>query len=259
VKRTIRSLAYSGNRFECPFCGGRFRKLLPAGLDSPVLARQNVVGGSRRSNAMCPRCSSLDRERLIYLYLLNKTDVFAIRTNQDIRLLHIAPEKNLQKVLVSFSNIRYVSADIDSPLATTRIDVTDIGFKDDTFDAILCSHVLEHVPNDLKALSELLRVSKPGAWAILQVPISLSLPSTYEDPSIAAPEERMRQFGQSDHVRIYAKDYKNRLESAGFSVEVYSFAKEYGKAAARKYGLTEEEELYICSKPNQQSRCPGRR
>jgi len=241
------ALLYIGNEFECPFCGGHFRKLLPGGLDLPVLKEKNVVGGGYRLDAMCPRCHSLDRERLIYLYLKNKTNLFY----ENLSVLHAAPEKNLQKVLMARPNIDYLSIDFDSPLAMVKMDITDIKYEDNLFDVVICNHVLEHIPNDQKAMLELLRVLKPGGWAILQVPISLSLDKTYEDPTVTTPEEREKVFGQSDHVRIYAKDYKDRLEKVGFSVEVYSFTNEVGESATHKYVLLKDENIYICSKPKQ--------
>lgn len=234
------------NKFHCPFCGQDSRKFLPFGLDIPVLKEKNVVGSGYRLSATCPNCGSIDRERLIYLYLKNKKgDLFS----KNLKVLHVAPEGNLQKVLLTQPNIDYLSADLNSSLATAKMDITNIQYQNNFFDVIICNHVLEHVPDDRKAMAELYRVLKPGGWAILQVPISLSLNQTYEDPMVTSPEEREKVFGQSDHVRIYAKDYKDRLEEVGFSVEVYSSAKEFGESAIRKYGLSKDENIYICSKP----------
>lgn len=243
-KRFFCSFLYTGTKFECPFCGGNFRKFLPSGLNIPALKEKKMVGGGRRLNAVCPRCYSLDRERLVYLYLKNKTNIFY----KELKVLHIAPRENLQKVLKSCANIDYLSADLRSPLAMIKMDITNIKCEDNLFDIIICNHVLEHIPNDQKAMSELYRVLKPGGWAILQVPISLSLNKTYEDPLIVTPEEREKVFGQSNHVRIYANDYKDTLKKAGFFVQVYNFAKEFGEIVSRKYGLLKDENIYICSK-----------
>jgi predicted SAM-dependent methyltransferase len=229
---------------ECPFCGGHFREFLPAGLSIPVLKEKQVIGGGYRANAVCPCCQSLDRERLVYLYLKSKTGVF----HHNVRLLHIAPEKRLQEVLAPRLNIEYHSVDTNSPLATVRMSATDLGYQTSFFDVIICNHVLEHIPNDRKAMSELHRVLKPGGWAILQVPISMSLRETYEDSTVTAPLERERLFGQNDHVRIYARDYRDRLEAVGFAVRVYSYTEEFGEFASRKYGLNIEENLYISCK-----------
>ena len=233
-----------GFKFKCPFCGGHFRKLLPAGLDLQILKEKKVVGGGYRSNGHCPHCYSSDRERLIYLYLENKTNLFY----ENLKILHVAPEKNLQKFFMTLANIDYISADLDSPLAMVNMDITKIQYENNYFDIIICNHVLEHIPNDRQAMSELYRVLKPGGWSILQVPISLSLDRTYEDPTVTASDEREKKFGQSDHVRIYAKDYKDRLESVGFTVEVYSFGKELGDSTMHKYALLKDEDIYLASK-----------
>lgn len=244
----FRGLLYIGDKFECPFCGGHFRKFLSTGLDIPILREKNVVGAGYRLNAICPRCNSSDRERLIYLYLKNTTNILY----GNLKILHIAPERNLRKVLMSNPNINYLSADINPPLATAKMDITNIEYEDNLFDVIICNHVLEHIQDDRKAMSELYRVLKPCGRAILQVPISLLSNKTYQDAKVLSPEEREKAFGQTDHVRIYARDYKNRLEKVGFSVKVYSLTKEFGESLTHKYGLLKDENIYICSKPKDQ-------
>ena len=145
----------------------------------------------------------------------------------------------------------YLSADINYPKVSLKIDVTDIPANNNSFDVILCNHVLEHVPSDSKAMSELFRVLKPGGWAILQVPVSLSLDKTYENPSVTSEADRIIEFGQKDHVRVYARDdYFRRLKRAGFAIEVFNFVKDYGEKEAEKYGLSKKEEVYVCSKRN---------
>lgn len=235
---------YGGTKFKCIFCGGHFRKLLPEGLKFSVLTENRVVGGGYRVNATCPCCYSFDRERLIYLYLKEKTNVFSER----LKMLHVAPELNLQKVLKARPNIDYVSADLDPKAVMVQMDITNIQYEKDCFDVIICNHVLEHIPNDRRAMSELYRILKPGGWSILQVPISLSLRETYEDRTVDTPAERERLFGQGDHVRIYAHDYKERLESVGFAVEVISPSKEFSTAEVQKHALLEGEKIYLCSK-----------
>lgn len=168
---------YFGSEYECLFCGGHFRKLLPCGRNLPVLKEKQVVGGGYRL-ARCPRfsCQSSDRERLLFFYLKNKTNIFS----EKVKLLHVAPEKNLRQVLIGRSNIDYLSADLCSPTAMLKLDITDIHYEDCAFDVIICNHVLEHIPDDRKAMSELYRVLRPDGWAILQVPISLAITETYE-------------------------------------------------------------------------------
>jgi len=244
VRHLYRKYKYFGFKFKCPFCRGHFRKFLPCGFDFPVLEAKKVIGGRVRPQGMCPRCRSIDRERLIFLYLKYKTEAFF----KPIRMLHVAPEVRLQKILMAASNIQYLSVDQDPGLGMMKVDITNIPYGNGSFDVILCNHVLEHIVDDYKAMSELYRVLKPGGWAILQVPISAVLPVTYEDPVIKTPLDREKAFGQDAHVRIYARDYKTRLEKSGFSVTTYNFSADYGIKTARTYGLIEEEDLYICSK-----------
>ena len=232
--------------FSCPFCNKDSSSFLPFGLDIPVLKEKHVVGGGYRLNAVCPNCGSNDRERLVYLYLRkHKKDIFSNK----IKVLHVAPEKKLQEALLTNPAIDYLTADIEPSKAMVQMDITDIQYPDNSFNAIICNHVLEHIVEDKKAMAELYRILRPGGWAILQVPVSLSLSKTYEDFSITSAREREKAFGQSDHVRIYARDYKNRLEEAGFDVHVYNFNQEFGESDLHRYGLVKDEKIYICSKP----------
>lgn len=243
--RYLKSMKYVGDEFECPFCGGGFSKLFPAGFELPVLKERKVVGAYYRLNATCPRCFSLDRERLLYLFLKTKRHYIF---EENIKLLHVAPEKQLRRVFMSHSNIDYLTADMCSPLADIKMDITNIEQDDNTFDFVICNHVLEHIQDDAKAISELFRVLKPGGTAILQAPISYSIQKTIEDPSITDTKEREKLFGQSDHVRIYGKDYKERLERIGFSVNVDDFIAELDQYVVHKYALLRDEKIYVCSK-----------
>ena len=219
-----------------------FRKFLPIGLKNDVTI--NLIGGG---HTLCPRCHSMDRERLIYWYITKKSNILNLSKN--IKLLHVAPEKNLQKILKSFSHIKYISGDLNpSTNCDIRLDITDMNFKDSLFDVIICSHVLEHIKDDRKAISELFRVLKPKGFAILQVPISKRAKKTFEDFTIISPEDREKHFGQKDHVRIYGKDYKKRLESVGFKVVLFDIKMFLSIKEIKKYGLNEEEILYIGKK-----------
>lgn len=150
---------------------------------------------------------------------------------------------------MAMSNLDYISADLESPLATVRMDITNILFDDNTFDVILCVHVLEHVMDDRKAMRELYRVLKPGGWAILQSPVDPDYEKTFEDPDIVSPEDRERFFGQKNHVRIYGRDYKDRLEEAGFTVKVDGYIRESGADLIERYGLEEHDtDIYLCTK-----------
>ncbi len=244
VRRGLRFYAqHYGFRYQCPFCKSSLRGLLPFGFDFPVLREKQVIGGGLRDNSMCPVCRSADRERLLLLYLRNETDLFT----RPQKLLHVAPEPELRKVIERCSHIDYTTADLNKPNVAVKMDIRDIQYPDDTFDCIICNHVLEHVHEDRQAMAELHRVLKPGGRAILQVPISYVLPSTYEDASIEAEAERELAFGQWDHVRIYAPDYVDRLASSGFRVEVFDWT-EHGAAyggRANRFALIREEKLFV--------------
>jgi len=211
-----------------------------------VFASLQVVGGGYRPNARCPICHCLDRERLVYLSLLRVTDVFQKHT----RVLHVAPEFQLSEVLKKQPTIDYLTADLRSPQAMVKMDISAIQFPDEHFDGIVCNHVLEHILDDSRAMAELHRVLRPQGWAILQVPISLTLDHTYEDFSITTPVEREAAFGQHDHVRIYARDYQERLEHVGFKVNVFRWTTrvhDFG-GPENRFGLNEDEAVYLATK-----------
>lgn len=205
-----------------------------------------MIGAGYRKNAICPRCGSKDRERLIYLYFTKKTDILLNRYN----VLHIAPEESLKRVLTDSPKISYVSGDLYDPDVMVRMNIEKIPFADDSFDIILCNHVLEHVNNDKQAIAELFRVMRPGGWGILQVPIASTLSKTDEDKTVTNPRDREKRFGQEDHVRLYAqRNYKERLRKAGFHVTLYDATSDLGMALVKYYALCEKEKLYICAKP----------
>lgn len=240
----LRSLIYLGNQVSCPICKKDFRKFLPFGVN-------------RRPNALCPRCGSLERHRLLWLYLRDRTSLFEKR----LKVLHFAPEYCLQKELRSMTNLDYLSSDLDSPFSMMKMDITNISFGDNSFDAVLCIHVLEHVRKDEKAMRELFRVLRPGGWAIIQSPIDPTRERTFEDPAIVSPRDRERYFGMADHVRIYGLDYESRLKKAGFVVLADGFGKDLKDEIVEKYGLGAVEDIYYCIKPspNQLSASKGAR
>jgi SAM-dependent methyltransferase len=170
-------------------------------------------------------------------------------------LLHFAPEKFLYSLFSKMPDLDYIPCDLFPELfmykgktEIRRVDITAIPFPDNTFDVILCNHVLEHIPDDRKAMRELHRVMKPDGWAILQVPINYKLEETYEDFSITSEAGRKEAFGQKDHVRWYGKDYKNRLSSVGFTVNEDSFVQNFSESERFKYGFREGELIYFCKK-----------
>jgi len=246
LRPAFKALYWFGFKYKCPFCNSHLRIFLQFGLKSDILKEKQVVGGGYRQNVICPICGSMDRERLLYLYLLHKTDVFA----KPKKLLHVAPEARLSNILQVNVSGSYLTADISGIDVMINMDIIDIQFPDDSFDAIICSHVLEHIIDDRKAMSELYRTLKPGGWAILQVPISLSLENTYEDFSITTIRGREEAFGQGDHVRIYAEDYQDRLAKAGFKVSVFKWVTEPENFGGRRnvFGLNEKESVYFARK-----------
>ena len=247
LRATYKRIYYFGFRYKCPFCNSRLRTFLPFGLNFPVLNEKKVIGGGYRQNGFCPICYSFDRDRLLYLYLLHKTDIF----EKPKRLLHVAPEERVENILRTRATLDYITADTASKNVMVKMDITDILFPDDSFDAIICNHVLEHIIDDGKAMSELYRTLKPGGWAIMQVPLSLTLKNTYEDFSITTIRSREEAFGQGDHVRIYTEeDYQNRLTQAGFKVNVFKWVTEAETFGGRRnvFGLNEEERVYFVSK-----------
>ncbi len=232
-----------GARFECPFCHWRFRRMRSAGFDYAVLREKDVVGASCHPNDVCPRCRSNARERLVYRYLQDHTSVFS----EPLRVLHIAPEPHLRRQLRQVPGIRYVTGDLAQRWVSVRLDVMMLPFPDESFDLIICNHVLEHVLDDQAAMRELRRVLRPGRRALLQVPIAKALGDTLEDPTAVTEADRIRMFGQRDHVRLYAAgDYIRRLEKVGFRVELSRAVDCLGEEAIERYALIREEPVFSC-------------
>lgn len=231
---------FEGDAVFCPICSSTFKIFESRGV-------------TRRKNAKCPRCGSLERHRLQYKYLHEKTELFNPKTK--VRLLHFAPEKFFIQLFSSKANIDYYPCDLSPELYKTKgkvkihkVNITEIPFPDDHFDVILCNHVLEHIPDDKLAMSELYRVMKKGGWGIFQVPIDYRRETTYEDFSITTPAEREVAFGQNDHVRWYGKDYINRLSRAGFAVKEDDYIKSFSEAEQFRFGFISSELIYFCRK-----------
>jgi hypothetical protein len=234
--RQLRRIKYGGSSYECPCCGMQFRVFLP-GIDS-------LDPNRRRAGILCPECNSLTRQRLLYLYLRDELNAF----NRPGRILHVAPERSLTAKFLERRDIEYISTDLDPSKAAIRADLTNIFFRDDTFDLVICSHVLEHIPEDRMATRELIRILKPGGTALLMVPIDASLQNTYEDWNIQSPADRLRAFGQQDHVRIYGLDFVQRLLQPGTTIEEVKARDFVSAEKIDYYRLDPEEQIFVCRK-----------
>lgn len=238
LKRTLRPLrdaavsaCFSGKERYCPVCERTFRRFARGGS-----------GG--RDEAMCVGCGALERHRFLWIFLWKKTDLF---NRKPKAVLHIAPEECLEPALRNYLGEQYLTADLLSPTSMVQMDITDIQYPADSFDVIFCCHVLEHVADDRQAMREFYRVLKSGGWAILLVPICGEI--TYEDPSIVDPLERLRVFGQEDHVRSYGVDYVDRLRETGFTVKKYAVNELCDADEATRMGLTDHSgDIFFCTK-----------
>jgi SAM-dependent methyltransferase len=230
---------YRGNEVTCPVCG------FTAGSFAPY--RPN-----NRKNARCIHCGSLERHRLQFLYLTEKTDLFTSTT--PLRLLHFSPEKSLYDIIARYKHIDYTLCDL-SPRSVDfrdipgmrKADITHMPFPDGCFDVILCNHVLEHIEDDRRAMQELYRVMAPGGWGIFQVPIRWRH-ETYEDFSITSPRERKKAFNMPDHVRLYGRDYPERLAAAGFMVTPDNYVSTLPEADRIRFGINPREIIFLCKK-----------
>ena len=228
----IFSLFLRGNKFEDPINGKTYRKLLPYGRLKP------------RENAIAPDSLSLERHRLMWLFLKNKTNFFT----DNLKFLHIAPEYCFIKIFKGMKNLDYLTADLISPWADVKMDVHDIPFEENTFDVVICNHVLEHVDDADKVMKEFYRVMKPGGWGIFQVPIDYNNSVTIEDKSVTDPRERERLYWQSDHLRLFGLDYGDKLTAAGFKVTESNFINEIDPKLVERYALDKNEIVYYCQK-----------
>ena len=191
-----------------------------------------------RGHAKCTRCGALERHRLLWLYLTERTDLLS----KPMSLLHFAPEYAYQRRFSRIDGLRYITADLDSPLAMQSRAIMDLPFADGSFDAVLCSHVLVHVEDDRRALAEIRRVLRPGGWAILMSPIDRRRDSTLEDPAVTTPQARHRVFGQSDHFRLYGRDFAERVAASGLAVRTDSYLERLGDETIACHGLRREQD-----------------
>lgn len=225
---------YYGDRYEDPITGKTYRKFLPYGYG----------GRAKRKNVLCPGSLSLERHRLLWLYLKQKTDFFTKPHN----MLHIAPEQCFYKLFKAQANLKYTTGDYNSPIADIHFDLHKAPFEDNSFDVIFCNHVLEHVEDANQCMRELYRIMKPGGWGIFQVPLDKTRQETYEDKSITSPEAHEEHFWQKDHLRLFGLDYKDKLAAAGFKVTADDFVNTLTPELVDRYRLPVGEIIYFCQK-----------
>jgi SAM-dependent methyltransferase len=231
IRNLVRSLPYQGTGRSCPVCGKSSRKF-------------GDFGTPPRKDAQCMFCGALERHRYVWLYLNQHTNLF---DGKPKKMLHVAPEQCFEARLRKLLGRNYITADLFDARAMVRMDITEIKYPNNSFDVIYCSHVFEHVIDDRKAMREFHRVLKPDGWAILLVPITAE--STFEDPSVTEASERLRLFGQIDHVRKYGADYIDRLRTSGFTVRVDYATDFFQQPEIEKFGLTNASGgIYYCTK-----------
>lgn len=206
---------YRGDARYCIYCGKSANRFLSIGSKAPRLKEIGAVGISRRPNGGCPYCGSSDRSRLLRLYL--EKQLSGISEKKEF--LHISPDDILARWLSQRSEINYSCGSLYpedfSEFDAFRLDVSKIDLPDNKFDIILCNHVLQQVPEHIKALNELSRILKPGGWAIIQAPVARKLDAMDEDLTINDPREKRQRFGSTLHCRIYGRDYAALLQANG--------------------------------------------
>ena len=222
-----------GKVYVDPIDGESFKRFLPYGY------------GAQRENVLSPSTLSLERHRLLWLYLKHQTDFFI----KPKKLLHFAPEQAFYKRFKRIKHFEYVTTDLNSPIATVKADICNLPFESNSFDAILCNHVLEHILDDTKAMQELFRVMKPGGMGVFQVPQDLRRNITFEDHTITNRKQRAKLFGQYDHVRVYGKDYFKKLSDCGFRVEAVDYTSQLTSEEIEKYRLAKGEIIPVVYKP----------
>lgn len=230
IRNVVYRILYRGTGRWCPVCERSARRFAPFGI-------------VRRTEAMCIHCGALERHRLIWLFFGARPALLG----RQMRFLHVAPEPCLEPRLRARLGTGYVTGDLHDPRTDVRLDIMHIEYPEATFDVVYCSHVLEHVPDDRRAMREFHRVLTPGGSAIILVPVTVD--RTIEDPSETDPKERLRRFGQDDHVRRYGPDIVERLKAARFAVEVVRSSDLVSEVDQTRMGLQDSGEIYFCTKP----------
>lgn len=228
---------------HCIVCENNPNEFLAYGLKEEIFKRHHIIGGGYRENCICPCCKVNDRERWIYYVLQKKLSV----NEWSGRVLHFAPEKKITDYIRQNQSIDYYTCDIVSGRAMHVVDITDIPFKENTFDYIISNHVIEHIENEKKAVSEIKRVLKSNGKWIFSFPICTDM-KTYENDDVVLPEDRLKEYGQEDHVRLYGHDYKERFENYGLKIKIFSPEREMSNQDILKYGFIKDDVILVATK-----------
>ena len=228
----ILRIIFRGKKYTDPIDDSNYSKFLSYGYKTV------------RKNALCPGTLSLERHRLLWLYLDRETNFLS----SNLKVLHVAPEQVFYKKFKKLKNWEYFTFDLNSPIADIKGDLISTNFKDEYFDLIICNHVLEHIEDDKSALNEIYRILKYNGISILQVPMNVKRRNTFEDSSIKSKNQREKYFGQYDHVREYGLDFKDRVEQAGFKVEMINYSEKISEDLVIKYGLMKDDLIPIGKK-----------
>jgi SAM-dependent methyltransferase len=235
-KKSFQKLYFKGDNVYCACCGSSFSAFAPFGVP-------------RSPNRLCLQCDSLERHRLLWMFLEKRTDLFS----SPYRLLHVAPERVFFHKFKKMRSISYYPVDLtpkEYPAGTKFLDLLDPGLPDHSFDAIICNHVFQYIVDDRKAIKNVYRMLAPGGWAILQVPIDWDREVSFEDYTITDPKERERVYGLSGHVRWYGRDYERKLKEMGFRVSMNDFISEFSPEETARYGFWKGEKIFYCRKPD---------
>ncbi|MEJ7735789.1 MAG: methyltransferase domain-containing protein [Chitinophagaceae bacterium] len=234
VKKNFQKKFYKGDAVYCVCCQSSFKAFAPFGV-------------IKLPNRLCLECDSLERDRLLWMYLEKRTNLY----KEPVRLLHVAPERLFFKKFSSLETIDYHPVDMypsHYPEGTKFLDLLNNDVPSNSYDAIICNHVFQYIEEDKKAMKAVYEMLQPGGWAILQVPIDWKREVTYEDYTITDPKERERVYGLSEHVRWYGRDYPARLESIGFKVRADDFIESFTQAEIARYGFWKGQRIFYCVK-----------
>lgn len=245
ICKPIFKIIYHGDKYECNICHSNLKLMKDGGINDVFFEQHRVIGGGARKHVTCPVCNSGDRERFVYYYLKHNTDLFKDSCSA---VLHFAPEPHIEQEIRNNPSCKYITGDIVPGRADYVVDITNIQFSENMFDYVICNHVIEHIIDEEKAINELKRVLKPDGTIILSTPISISDEKTYENPNIISPEDRLKYFGQEDHVRLYGLDVKERWSKYGLIIDEYNSEDITDKNIVDKYGFIVGDRIFICKK-----------